>query len=308
MLKSCRQKIIKNLWENHSQHSSQVKAITTALKQKDVEEFILDHFAIIDLPGPHTGIPTLRAIFSALGYQEQGRDYLADKQNDFLWMAECDSHQQPVCQVLPQVVVADFRLSEMPNDIQAIIEKYAQQATHPPLTVIQKLIEGIKQDDDSASKQLQNILLNYFQGRDWPLPACNEFYAVREWNELLAWVLIFGRRPNHFTLSVHLLNHFTNLAEFNHFIATQIQLPLNSDGGTIKGGPTQGLAQSSTQGTLCTVNLADGSIELPSDFVEFIWRYPHTPTLSPPLLWGDYFTGFVAQFANRVIESLYVDG
>lgn len=306
MLKSLRQRVIKSLWQHHRDHSLQVKKIATALTKKNIENLFLDHFAIIDLPGPNTGISHLSAIFSAIGYREKGRDYLADKQNDFLWMAECDSNDRVASDVLPQIVVADFRLDEMPSEIKKIITKYAHQAPSSPLNQIQKLAQRVVEQDIHAEQQLHDMLINYFQGRDWPLPTHNEFCAVQEFNELLAWVLIFGRRPNHFSLSVHLFNHFANLAEFHQFIEEDVQLPLNREGGIIKGGKTSGIAQGSTIGIPHIVKLADGNIELPAEFVEFVWRYPRMRG-HQPLLWQDYFTDFVAQHADRVIESLYED-
>jgi hypothetical protein len=136
-----------------------------------------------------------------------------------------------------------------------------------------------------------------------------EFTAVHEFNELLGWVLIFGRKPNHFTLSIHLLDYFENLNDFIQFITDEVKLTLNKEGGLIKGGKTVGIAQGSTQGQSLTVSLLDGNITIPTGFVEFVWRYPHASLPSnphKPRLWRDYFTGFVAQHADHVIESLYV--
>ena len=132
MLKQARQLIVNNLWTSYHSISPQIKLIEDSLQKKGTTSLILDHFAIIDLPGPHTGISHLSNIFSSLGYETRGRDYLADKQNDFLWMAEVDSENQPASSVLPQVVVADFRLQEMPRAVRNIIEKYSHAARPSP--------------------------------------------------------------------------------------------------------------------------------------------------------------------------------
>ena len=42
-----------------------------------------------------------------------------------------------------------------------------------------------------------------------------EYEIAKKENELVAWVLIFGKKINHFGISVHLLNGFNNLEEFN---------------------------------------------------------------------------------------------
>jgi hypothetical protein len=245
----------------------------------------------------------LRQIFAAIGYQERGKDYLAEKQNDFLWMAEAGCEQLPAMDALPQVVIADFRLDAMPATIQAIIQHYSQQTSPAPLERIQQLIQRITKGDENAVTPCANLILTYFHGRDWPLPTIQEFHTVQEFNELLAWVLLFGRRPNHFTLSVHLLDYFKNLTEFNQFIEEDADLALNQEGGVLKGGLAAGIAQSSTMGIPQTIRLADGNIDIPLGFIEFVWRYPQSAT--KPQYWGEYFTGFIGQHANRVIESLY---
>lgn len=305
MLKQIRQAVVNNLWEKYRDTTPQMQQVEEGLQQKGIAKLPLDHFAIIDLPGPRTGIGHLHPLFSAIGYQVQGRDYLPDKQNDFVWMTEVNSHDLSAHEVLPQVVVADFRLDELPIEIRKIIVKYAQQARPSPVVDIQKLADRALLNDKTAAKQVVEIMTRYLAGKDWPLPTQTEWLTVKEFNELLAWVLIFGRKPNHFTLAVHLLSPFAGLLEFHQFIERDLQLSFNHRGGMIKGGEAVGIAQSSTINSLQTIQLADGQIDSPTGFVEFVWRFPHN-TAQQPLLWKDYFTGFIAQQANRVIESLYI--
>lgn len=306
MLQQLRHTIIKNIWEQYRQHSTEVQQIENALKKKGINLFPLDHFAIIDLPSSNTGIPQLLELFTLLGFSLRGQDYLADKQNDFAWLAESDYAGKAAHEVLPQVVVADFRLEELPVDVRGIIEKYGQQSPGFCLDRIKELINQAKNHDIQAAHLLNELILNYLSGRDWPLPTVDEFYTVQSFNELLAWVLVFGRKPNHFTLSVHLLNHFPDLEHFHQFIEQEVGLKLNQDGGIIKGSKVTGIAQGSTMGVARKIKLADGEIELPTDFIEFVWRYPlHTDHPSSSLRWDEYFTNFIAQHADHVIESLY---
>lgn len=303
VLKRLRQTLIQNLWQRYLDTTPQMQVMKNGLAQQGISKIHFDHFAIIDLPGPHTGIPTLSKIFSAIGYTTKGNDYLADKQNDFLWMAESDSAQSNVYDVLPQVVVADFRLSEMPSQVQTIIEKYASKAATSPMTELMTLVNRVHDNDTQAIDAINKVMLAYLKGRDWPLPSIKEFQIVHDFNELLAWVLVFGRRPNHFTLSIHLQNHFADLAAFLNYVEDDLQLHLNVDGGLVKGGPKVGIAQASTNGIAEDIQLADGYIKLPTGFIEFVWRYPKA-TVHEPKLWNDYFTGFIAQHADHVIESL----
>lgn len=309
MLKQLRENIVQSLWKSYHHTTPQMTAIEISLKAKHIDTFFLDHFAIIDLPGPKSGIPALKTLFNMLGFEERGCGYLPDKQNDFVWMAETSAEKQLAKETLPQVVVADFRLDEMPHAIRTIIQKYAAQTKSLPLEKIQSLADKIALTEDAlAQETLTRYVIDYLQGRDWPLPTVTEFLTVQAFNELLAWVLIFGRRPNHFTLSIHLLSAFTDLHAFHHFIKEEVGLALNEEGGTIKGNRASGILQGSTVGTPCKMKLADGEITLPTGFVEFVWRHPTSAHPSSPAHWRDYFTGFVAEHANHVIESLYTQG
>lgn len=299
------QALLQNLWQAWYQSSPDMQGITKAFRQRGISAFTQDHFAVIDLPSAHSGIPQLKQLFEKLGYLERGKDYLAEKQNDFLWMAEANGEDLPAKEVLPQVVVADFRLDQMPPDIAAIISHYANQTSALILPELHALIEGVDSGDESAIKPCTEKFCQYFAGRDWPLPSVSEFRQVREFNELLAWVLVFGRRPNHFTLSIHLMDQFPDLGTFHQFIEEEVKLRLNEEGGAIKGGKEKGIAQGSTAGIMQKVKLSDGEIDLPYGFVEFVWRYPLKD--QDPCKWSDYFPDFIASQANRVIESLYSD-
>lgn len=302
MLDKTRQAIIHSLWQDYCKITPHVKHIALHLSKKNITMPPIDHLAIIDLPGPHTGIRELQNIFSHIGYTVQGADYLPDKQNDFAWLAANNTKGLPATAALPQVVVADFRLDELPREIRDIIFHYSSQAPASPLPTIATLARQMQEANLTAAQQLQQIFRHYLSGRDWPLPSLREFNTVNEFNELLAWVLVFGRRPNHFTYSIHLLPEFNSLQAFHEFICNETGLALNQDGGEIKGSRAVGIEQGSTAGTPETIALQDGTVQLPNGFVEFVWRYHQK---DDPYFWEDYFTGFVATHANRVIQSLY---
>jgi hypothetical protein len=301
MLKQIRQEIVGKLWSDYFASNDHARRIAAGMHENCWQP-VLDHFAVIDLPGPNTGIPELRRILSAVGYVYQGSDYLPEKQNDFIWMAEEDSIGMPAASVLPQIVAADFRLDEMPRDIRDTVLKYSSQSPASPAQMIETLGARAAENDVHAAQQLKKLIAAYFLGRDWPMPTVRDFEVMHEFNELIAWVMIFGRKPNHFTLSIPLMPGFDCLADFHHFVETKTGLPLNHDGGVIKGKPSVGIEQGSTAGTPCKIHLADGMVELPLGFVEFVWRFP---VKQQALLWNDYFTGFIGNHANRVIQSLY---
>lgn len=302
MLEQCRQQIVTALWEYYRSCTPQVSLIQEALQCAGMPNIYLDHFAVIDLPSAQSGIPILKQIFMLLGYQPKGKGYLASKQNEFHWLADPNPKKNPKL-TIPQVVVADFNLADMPSDIQTIIKHYASQTQAFDFSNLKRLIQQVNKGYIVATQQLKNLILGYFKGRDWPLPTVAEFKKVHAFNELLAWVLVFGRRPNHFTLSIHLLKKFVNLETFHQFLQP-LALAMNQDGGVIKGGQAVGMAQSSTNGDMEMVALADGNAALPLGFVEFVWRYAKNPE-KPVKVWEDYYTDFIANHADFVIQSLY---
>ena len=168
---------------------------------------------------------------------------------------------------------------------------------------IQRLVRKAYAEDSEAIRELLSILLKYFEGREWELPTLSEFKLVREANELLAWVLLFGRKPNHFTIAIHLLSNFKTLTAFHDFINLNTNFSLNTEGGIIKGNKQAGLIQSSTMGELIKVPLKNGEILIPDRFIEFIWQYPKND-FRKGVMWNDFNTSFIAENANKVIESL----
>lgn len=304
LLKTIRQTLTQYLWHTYKHTVPCFQAIETALQKRGNSSIFLDHFAIIDLPSNRSGIPHLCQIFSALGYAVQGSDYLPAKQNDFLWLAEADAIEQRATETLPQVVIADFRLHELPVTVRNIIEKYTAQIPSSSLPLIQSLSDKAYLGDETSEKHLLKILIDCFSKRPWPLPTITDFETVRQANELLAWVLLFGPIPNHFTIAAHLLNGFDSMTSFMNFIEKDLGLALNTQEGTIKGNPQTGIQQGSTLGIPTKMRLADGDLWLPGPFIEFVWRHPLDDS-KKAVQWCDYYTGFIAQNANGVIESLY---
>ncbi len=300
LLAETRQLIIAQLWQNHLQSIVPAQQIYSVINQ----HIFLDHFAIIDLPGPNSGIAQLKKLFMLLGFQESGSGYLIEKQNDFIWLHEENCENKIASDVLPQIVIADFRLHELPLNVQTIIKKYSQHITPLPLSDIEKLCHAVKNGDKSCRDLLISTVLNQFNGRAWPTPCIGDYESIKIANELLAWVLVFGRQINHFGISVHHMNNFNNLKEFNDYLKYKSGTQFNNRELEIKGNNQIGIEQSSTADYPIKIALEDGEIEIPSPFIEFVWRYPKKPDASA-ILWKDYYNDFYAPNANRVIESVY---
>ncbi len=301
MLNKVKRLIIRQLWENYIAVFPQVLNIQTALWEQYNEVLLWDHFALIDLPGPHTGIKSLADIFFQLDYEIRGQDYLAEKQNEFVWLAERSIEAQKVEEALPQVVLADFRREALDSDVRKIIDTYASLAKPFAMQQLHFLKMRILEQDEAAIYDLVTLIVDYLKGRDWPLPTVKEFKTVKRHNELLAWTLVMGRQVNHFGWAIHLSKKFKDLEVFNQFVSKTLDIPLNRKGGLIKG-----IEQSSTAAITKSISLSDGIVDLSDRFIEFVWRYPALTTNKKPVLWKDYFNGFVANNADHVVESLYL--
>jgi hypothetical protein len=305
MLHQVRQLIVTQLWHHYTTDLSLISAIQRAVWTQYHEVLLWDHFALIDLPGPYTGIGPLSYLFSLLGYEIRGSDYLVEKQNKFVWLAVTSIATQKAGEALPQVVVADFHREVLDPEVRKIIDTYAALAKPLAIQQLHCLQKRILERDAVAVQELVALVVAYLKGRDWPLPTVKEFEIVRRHNELLAWVLVMGRQINHFGWAIHLSKKFTDLTTFNHFVSNKLNIPLNKEGGLIKGGRKQGIEQSATAAITKSIHLADGTVDLSDRFIEFVWRYPVCSSNATPVLWKDYFNGFVASNADRVVESLY---
>ena len=107
MFKRARELLIKGLLEGHINKFPHLKQ----LFPKSLPA--IDHLAIIDLNSDHSGISYLSRILCSIGFVKQGDGYLLDKKNDFIWLRQEDFEMQKPENMLPQIVLADFRMEEI---------------------------------------------------------------------------------------------------------------------------------------------------------------------------------------------------
>lgn len=279
-------KLKDKLWDSY------VKSLPEFPKIFGSTQLIIDHYAIIDLPSRHSGIPHLKAAFEMFGLKERGQGYLPQKQNDFLWLADSCFEDMEPAKATPQVVLADFRLNELSTSTRKIVEKYAKYRDED---FDLELFKMATEDD-----LMVNQLVKHVNTRPWPQPSLGEYLSVNEENPLLAWVLLFGRRVNHFGIGIYAMGEHSSLHSFN--TAIQEKITLSPIGGLIKGDEACGIEQSSTIGAAVQVNFDGKIIETNDCFLEFVWRHPITNT---PKKMRDYYMDFLPTNADKVIESLY---
>ncbi|MGY3803205.1 2-oxoadipate dioxygenase/decarboxylase family protein [Pigmentibacter ruber] len=302
LLEIVRSRINTFLWEKFKNKHEDAERIYNALSLVSNKKITIDHYALIDIPGPNTGMDNLFQVYSCLGYLPQGRERLVEKQNRFMWLAENTALGKLAFDAPPQVVISDFVLSEFPDEIRKIVLKYSELTPKLNIELFQKLCGKTFLGDETAAQELAKITCDYLN-KDWPLLTLKEYNTVNEFNELLSWALVFGRVPNHYTFNISLLNTFDSLQNFVQWFQNNLCFELNTLPTIIKGSKNEMLEQCSTKGKLQKIQLIDGEVIVPSAFIEFTWRYP---LVQNPEKWEEYFTGFVSGNANHVIESVYL--
>ncbi len=290
------QHTIQSLWDSYE------KSIPYIGQLFNDHSYTLDHFAIIDLPSHSSGIPHLKKIFGELGFLQKGSGYLPDKQNDFLWMAFKGVEKQKAECSTPQTVIADFRLDELSSTTRRVIHKYTSTIKAFDYTGFAQLAKDARHGNKTAEDHLAAAAAQELWSRPWSLPTTKDYLLVKEENQLLAWVLLHGRKVNHFGISIHLNNRYTSLESFNKDIIGSKFVKLNNFAGEVKGNREGGIEQSSTLGREELTPTADGEVLANNSFIEFVWRFPLNDN---PLYWGDYYNGFIPKNANNVIESIY---
>jgi hypothetical protein len=298
MLKEVRQHLVQMLWNDYKQEFPFL--VPLFQEQKPA----LDHFSIIDLPSYHSGMDYLSRIFSATGFIFRGADYIPQRQNDFLWMVEEDYYEKAPQQILPQAVLADFRLNELSKSTQKIIAKYTKHAHGFDFATFEYLGPKLRDGNKEAAQQMAKSIHDYLEHRQWPIPTVNDYLNVKEENELLAWALTFGRKVNHFGIALHALEQYENIEAFVEAAQKVKGITFNTEGGLIKGSAASGLMQCGTKGAELQLHLADGAVEINNSFMEFVWRFPQAAAEQAPSFWHEYFTGFIPTNANEVIKAI----
>lgn len=263
----------------------------------------LDHFAIIDLaPSDKSGIRFLSKLFQELGYECGGRGYLPDKLNDFVWLRDPDSMKQSPQDALPQVVLADFRIENLSQQNYDIVNKYVQNYATFDWELFNNRVDAFKKGDESVYDDLMSQTMSALTTSLWSAPSQEEYESLKAENELLSWVLLFGRKVNHFGIGIYTMPEFKDLNEFNAFLKHDLQLPMNKNNGEIKGSKEIGIEQSSILGEEVFIEQNEARFGVQNPFLEFVWRYP---TSQNPERLEDYYPDFVGANANNIIESLY---
>lgn len=251
------------LWADYVRTGPHAEAIRGLLGGDAVRN---DHVAFRGLALPGYDVDALSAPFRALGYRSGDTYRFAEKK---LFAR----HLEPEDPRRPKVFVSELLVDRLSEPAQAILRRMA----------------------DEGRDQLPEDRPLCLAGRPWSCTGA-DYDRLLEESEYAAWVAAFGFRVNHFTVAVHHLPEYPDLASVNRTLRAA-GYALNTAGGEIKGSPAIGLEQSSTLAGPVEVELDDGPRTLPGVYYEFALRHPVGSDGS------ELYPGFVTGNADRIFES-----
>lgn len=288
---------VAKLWNDYREKVPDARAIEAALRARG-EAWREDHVALRCLPGTPATAAVVGAYFESLGYQRQESYRFEDKRLNAFWL-------KPPCRegARADEPSAKIFISELDVDAFGPSEKKLLKSC------IDQVRPGLRPaplraDDPRAHlDQAVDALRFAREGGVLVCPLSYEAYLqVRSFSEYAAWTLVFGVCVNHFTVSVHLMKRFSDLADLNRFVRFDLGIPLNTMGGEIKGSPVVKLEQSATLAAEVPVRFSDREAAIPYAFIEFARRYTLDPN-GDEGLFDSFYQGFVEASADKIFSS-----
>ncbi len=254
---------LQDMWTDYVAINPAAQKIYNLFSQNG-ENVVNDHIALRTFNHPQLGIESLAQHFKKYDYVEKGEYTFVEKK----LFAKHYENKDPR---FPKIFISELELQKVSPFVQETINH---------------CVQNIK---DHA---IQNENFCY-SGRHWVSNHATYVKLAQE-SEYASWVYAYGFRPNHFTVSINHLKHFTDIKKLNEFIKNN-SFVLNASGGEIKGTPEELLEQSSTMASEINLQFADGIYSTPGCYYEFAKRYPMTN--------GNLYQGFIAKSADKIFES-----
>ena len=221
-----------------------------------------DHVALRTFADPRIGLEVMGKVFEDLGFEARDRYVFEAKKLRARYYFRAG---------FPKVFISELDLGAMPE---------------PVTTIINELIAQTPSDWTLDPAWIA-------RGRPWS-PTLRDYRTLAETSEYAAWLAAHGFCANHVTVDVGSLSSVADLAELTEVLA-EAGFELNQAGGIIKGGPDVCLAQASTRADQIDVRFQDGTMKVPSCYVEFAQRYRQAG--------GEVYQGFIASSADKIFES-----
>ncbi len=259
--------LLGRLWSDYAAINPQARQIHGILRARG-ETVVNDHIALRTFSGPQIGLEVLARAFVGFGYRAAGEYEFPRKK----LRARHYLHPDPE---RPKIFISELVLERTSRALRGEVEA---------------LLRGIEPDPAELGERWDMAA----SGRPWPAPSHALYRRLLAESEYAAWLLAFGLRANHFTVSVNALSTIDSLQGLNALVRAA-GIPLSQAGGVIKGSRAEMLEQSSTVAAPVAVDFAEGVETIPGCYYEFARRYADAD--------GRLFTGFVTGSADRIFES-----
>lgn len=288
---------VDKLWSDYREKVPDARAIEAALKASG-EAWREDHVALRCLPDTPATAAVVGSFFESLGYQRQESYRFEDKKLNAFWLRPPCGAGARVDEPSPKIFISELDVDSFGAPEQKLLR-----------TCIEKVRPGLRPAPvraDQPGARLDQAVSALCYAGEGGIPVCplsyETYLQVRSFSEYAAWTLVFGVCVNHFTVSVHLMKRFADLADLNRFIRVDLGIPLNTTGGEIKGSPAVKLEQSSTRAAEVPVRFSDREAAIPYAFIEFARRYTLEPD-GDANLFDSYYQGFVEANADKIFSS-----
>lgn len=253
------------LWRDYSIITPQAAAIHQLFQEAD-GRVVNDHVAFRTIQHGPFAIDQMEQPLLALGYRRDGFYEFPEKKLA-AWSYQTDDPNQPLV----------FLSELLPEKLSAAAEAYLKRVL------------------DAAARQVPQGAGRFHCGRLWPAPTWADYQMLEAESDYAAWLMAWGYRANHFTVSVNHLRQHDTLEKVVAFLEQQ-GYALNRAGGVIKGSPELYLEQASTLADQVELAFSGGEHhQVPSCYYEFARRYA--------LPDGKRYRGFVAASADKIFQS-----
>lgn len=254
--------LLEKMWQDYIFMNPQAQKIVDLIESSG-DKVQNDHIALRTFNHEKVTIDKIATPFIASGYLEKGTYHFEEKK---LFA----KHYEHPNENMPKIFISELLLEHFSSDFNKKINELLNQVK----------LETIERFDFTS------------MGRPWNLSS-NDYEELKKESDYGAWVAAIGYRPNHFTVFVNKLKHFSDLKELNTFLKSKGH-KLNDSGGEIKGSKDVFLEQSSTLADSVEVEFSDKKLTIPSCYFEFAKRYERD---------GALYQGFVAKSADKIFES-----
>ena len=199
--------LLGRLWSDYVAINPQARQIHGILRARG-ETVVNDHIALRTFSGPHTGLEVLARAFVEFGYQAAAEYEFPRKK----LRARHYLHPDPT---RPKIFISELVLGRTS-------------------AVLRGEVEGLLRGIEPRAAELGARWDMAASGRPWPAPSRALYRRLLAESEYAAWLVAFGLRANHFTVSVNALETVDSLQELNTLVR-DAGIPLSQAGGEIKG-------------------------------------------------------------------------